>query len=803
MGSESLYRIEINPVDRAAHSIFTKPLTAIVVTRLNTTIFSHYTTEFVIENIPSSYSRIVKKTWREIMDAFHGNRPSLTFLDINPTPVPEYPEVFPPPPQNPTQQEYLSPPECLSFMSDLLGSNNTSNGNALCPDNNQTPESNVNGDSMLIDSILTESLLFSSEFPSVNSAIRTAQEEGHLPNSLQPSNSGYSAAQQLRNSATVGKKTYGKAEHSETNNVQMSVNGKDIAGSSKKRKRITPDNGNGVNFYEDLNVNKLKLTEKPAVQENVTVSAIEVTNGLWQKEHSAISPHTAYHNQKRSSTKGSKMLRTASSQGVLRPPQPYLGLLKKRGNDISNISGRANFHGAGVAPERQLGSTHDAGLSRVGTEALRGVGAERNGYTCAPIFEKRQVEKELHGAPQRYRAALPNAVNAQLFAPGGRNVNTAIVGKRFCNPSLQPTSLQFPQWGESGHKQSNKNLPGLSKSIPSLSEQQTYDELQQTQLKKLDDLLSFDQMQSSQVSASAKLYADELEALLEGNPGRESTENIKVSEITGQQQLLPSKSGRGNRSLGLPGRSSIRKPNALRLSFGRRNTTGDVGGERKNQKRKRTRVEDLDPTQVHVCSFEDCRKKFAKKYNLKIHERRHRGDLPFICPLCQKKFMWHSSYTRHLRVHESRRESSGKKQRKRKTQCRNSTYHIEKVSKGMSTLTLNGINISVDYRENDSVALAASLCTMSSIPHEQVIETKAKKDIRQSGWLPQIPQIPQIPQVAQAPHAQQIPHVAQVPQCPQPECSELDMIDQFLVPDGDEAHPLFEQPEWLKQSSVA
>lgn len=142
----------------------------------------------------------------------------------------------------------------------------------------------------------------------------------------------------------------------------------------------------------------------------------------------------------------------------------------------------------------------------------------------------------------------------------------------------------------------------------------------------------------------------------------------------------------------------------------------------KMQKKKRTRVEDLDPSEVHVCSFDDCRKKFAKKYNLKIHERRHRGDLPFICPQCAKKFMWQSSFERHLKVHESRADGSSRRTRNGKRSQdaelleRRSIYELVRTSDEMSQLKLNGIKITVNHKESASLALAMSLCTLNCIP---------------------------------------------------------------------------------------
>eukprot|EP00173_Palmaria_palmata_P001952 Plantae.Rhodophyta-Palmaria_palmata.ctg2179.p1 GENE.Plantae.Rhodophyta-Palmaria_palmata.ctg2179~~Plantae.Rhodophyta-Palmaria_palmata.ctg2179.p1 ORF type:complete len:519 (+),score=95.03 Plantae.Rhodophyta-Palmaria_palmata.ctg2179:94-1650(+) len=83
----------------------------------------------------------------------------------------------------------------------------------------------------------------------------------------------------------------------------------------------------------------------------------------------------------------------------------------------------------------------------------------------------------------------------------------------------------------------------------------------------------------------------------------------------------------------------------------------------KKKKASRARVNDLAPEFVHRCPFDGCTKKFAKKYNLKIHVRRHAGDLPFQCDIqnCGKRFMWHSSFQRHQRSHLRKPKGKRKK----------------------------------------------------------------------------------------------------------------------------------------------
>eukprot|EP00737_Agarophyton_chilense_P000562 gb/GEZJ01000625.1/.p1 GENE.gb/GEZJ01000625.1/~~gb/GEZJ01000625.1/.p1 ORF type:complete len:578 (+),score=73.08 gb/GEZJ01000625.1/:3761-5494(+) len=109
------------------------------------------------------------------------------------------------------------------------------------------------------------------------------------------------------------------------------------------------------------------------------------------------------------------------------------------------------------------------------------------------------------------------------------------------------------------------------------------------------------------------------------------------------------------------------KRSAKRKRSPRRKATKVVKGEGEGRqpKRRRKRVEDMNPADVHFCDYEGCGKRFARKYNLTVHQRGHRDEFPFRCdlPHCGKSFMWHSSLSRHLRVHEKRRRLGGRKQR--------------------------------------------------------------------------------------------------------------------------------------------
>ena len=53
---------------------------------------------------------------------------------------------------------------------------------------------------------------------------------------------------------------------------------------------------------------------------------------------------------------------------------------------------------------------------------------------------------------------------------------------------------------------------------------------------------------------------------------------------------------------------------------------------------------------MYLCPYPGCNKSFTASYNLTIHYRIHKGDRPYECPKCDKKFFDRANYKYHVIV---------------------------------------------------------------------------------------------------------------------------------------------------------
>ena len=52
-----------------------------------------------------------------------------------------------------------------------------------------------------------------------------------------------------------------------------------------------------------------------------------------------------------------------------------------------------------------------------------------------------------------------------------------------------------------------------------------------------------------------------------------------------------------------------------------------------------------------ICSFDYCKKKFARSDELSRHKRTHTGEKKFVCPVCDRRFMRSDHLSKHIKRH--------------------------------------------------------------------------------------------------------------------------------------------------------
>ncbi|KAK9324116.1 hypothetical protein V1517DRAFT_73266 [Lipomyces orientalis] len=54
----------------------------------------------------------------------------------------------------------------------------------------------------------------------------------------------------------------------------------------------------------------------------------------------------------------------------------------------------------------------------------------------------------------------------------------------------------------------------------------------------------------------------------------------------------------------------------------------------------------------YICRFNDCGKRFGRKYNIRTHIQTHLSDKPHLCTVCGSRFVRHHDLRRHAKTHE-------------------------------------------------------------------------------------------------------------------------------------------------------
>ena len=115
---------------------------------------------------------------------------------------------------------------------------------------------------------------------------------------------------------------------------------------------------------------------------------------------------------------------------------------------------------------------------------------------------------------------------------------------------------------------------------------------------------------------------------------------------------------------------------------------------------------------MHICPYPGCNKSFTASYNLTIHFRIHKGDKPYECEKCGKKFFDRANYkyhasVKHIEIQEKDRICHHKGCSHKSKSMKQKLMHHDKLENDCKKEKNNLFNLLISYKNsiNDILGL--------------------------------------------------------------------------------------------------